>query len=74
MKDQDALGDLARRAAADTDWPEELDRLEGLGQQAGGGVHGLGSSQLTSAPTLASSGVVLGRVEVQAGGGEHMPA
>ncbi|MGW3328530.1 hypothetical protein [Streptomyces virginiae] len=28
MRDQDALGDVARRAAADPDWPEGPDRLE----------------------------------------------
>lgn len=28
VTDQDALGELTRRAAADPDWPEEPDRLE----------------------------------------------
>ncbi|MER6320201.1 YozE family protein [Streptomyces sp. NPDC001581] len=28
VTDQDALGELARRAAADPDWPEEPNRLE----------------------------------------------
>ncbi|MFD7926585.1 hypothetical protein [Streptomyces sp. NPDC059742] len=66
MKDQEALGDLARRAAANTDWPEELDRLEGLGQQAGGGVHRLFPPDVRARP--GQFGVVLGLVEVQVGG------